>query len=329
MRRREFIAGLGATITGSIPTNAQQLPPVSLVGYLYAGPAEGFAFRQVAFRKGLAETDYFEGCNVAIETHWARNESFRLADLASELVDRGVAVLVASGNAQAVLAAKAATTTIPIVFGLAADPVEIGLVSSLDHPGGNITGVTSISVDIGPKPLGLLRDLLPRANRVAMLINPNDDASVVKSMIEDTLGAAIITGQKIEVFYAGNVERHRYGFCEPCGKAVRGLARQPQRFFSSHRTQIVAQAAQHRLPALYFERDYAEVGGLMSYGANVPEQYRQLGIYAGRILNGKKPGDLPVMKMTKFELVINLKTAKALGLTIPETLLATADEVIQ
>jgi len=140
MRRREFIAGLGAAITGSIRTNAQVLPPVSLVGYLYAGPAEGFAFRQVAFRKGLAETDYFEGCNVAIETHWARNESFRLADLAGELVDRGVAVLVASGNAQAVLAAKAATTTIPIVFGLAADPVEIGLVSSLDHPGGNITG---------------------------------------------------------------------------------------------------------------------------------------------------------------------------------------------
>jgi ABC transporter substrate binding protein/GMC oxidoreductase len=203
MRRREFMAGLGAAITGSIRTNAQQLPPVSLVGYLYAGPAEGFAFRQVAFRKGLAETDYFEGCNVAIETHWARNESFRLADLANELVGRGVAVLVASGNAQAVLAAKAATTTIPIVFGLAADPVEIGLVSSLDHPGGNITGVTSISVDIGSKPLGLLRDLLPRANRVAMLISPNDDARVVKSMIEDALGAAIITGQKIEVFYAG------------------------------------------------------------------------------------------------------------------------------
>jgi ABC transporter substrate binding protein len=143
MRRREFIAGLGAAITGSIKSNAQQLPPVSLVGYLYAGPAEGFAFRQVAFRKGLAETDYFEGCNVAIETHWARNESFRLADLAEELVGRSVAVLVASGNAQAVLAAKAATTMIPIVFGLAADPVEIGLVSNLDHPGGNITGVTS------------------------------------------------------------------------------------------------------------------------------------------------------------------------------------------
>jgi putative tryptophan/tyrosine transport system substrate-binding protein len=194
MRRREFMAGLGAAITGSIRTDAQELPPVSLVGYLYAGPAEGFAFRQVAFRKGLAQTDYFEACNVAIETHWARNESFRLADLAGELVDRGVAVLVASGNTQAVLAAKAATTTIPIVFGLAADPVEIGLVSS--RPGGNITGVTSISVDMGSKPLRLLRDLLPRANRVAMLINPNGAANVVKSMIEDTLGAGIITGQE-------------------------------------------------------------------------------------------------------------------------------------
>jgi len=204
-READAAAGLGAAITGSIRTNTQVLPPVSLVGYLYAGPAEGFAFRQVAFRKGLAETDYFEGCNVAIETHWARNESFRLADLAGELVDRGVAVLVASGNAQVVFAAKAATTTIPIVFGLAADPVEIGLVSRLDHPGGNITGVTSTSVDIGSKPLGLLRDLLPRANRVAMLINPNDDASVVKLMIADARGAATATGQEIEVFYAGNV----------------------------------------------------------------------------------------------------------------------------
>jgi len=329
MRRREFMAGLGAAITGSIQTNAQQLPPVSLVGYLYAGPAEGFAFRQVAFRKWLAETDYFGGCNLAIETHWARNESFRLADLANELVGRGVAVLVASGNAQAVLAAKAATTTIPIVFGLAADPVEIGLVSGLDHPGGNITGVTSIRVEIGSKPLGLLRDLLPRANRVAMLINPNDDAHVVKSTIEDALGAAIITGQKIEVFYAGNVGDIDTAFASLVEKRSEVLLVSPSGFFSSHRTQIVAQAAQHRIPALYFERDYAELGGLMSYGANVPEQYRQLGIYAGRILNGKKPGDLPVMKMTRFELVINLKTAKALGLTIQKTLLATADEVIQ
>jgi len=329
MRRREFIAGLGAAVTGSIPTNAQQLLPVSLVGYLYAGPAEGFAFRQVAFRKGLAETDYFEGCNVAIETHWARNESFRLTDLARELVDRGVAVLVASGNTLAVLAAKAATTTIPIVFGLAADPVEIGLVSSLDRPGGNFTGVTSISVDIGPKPLRLLRNLLPRANRVAMLINPNDDANVVKSMIEDTLGAAIITGQEIKVLYAGNVSDIDTAFTSLAENRSEVLLVTPSAFFSTRRTQIVAQAAQHRVPALYVERDYAEIGGLMSYGANVPEQYRQLGIYAGRILNGQKPGDLPVMKMTRFELVLNLKTAKALGLTIPETLLATADEVIQ
>ena len=220
-------------------------------------------------------------------------------------------------------------TTIPIVFGFGADPVEIGLVSSLDHPGGNITGITSMTVDIWPKRLGLLRDLLPRANRVAMLINPNDDARVVKLMIEDALSAAIITGQKIEAFYAGNVGDIDTAFASLVERRSEVLLVSPSGFFSSYRTQIVAQAAQHRLPALYFERDYAEVGGLISYGANVPEQYRQLGIYAGRILNGKKPGDLPVMKMTKFELVINLKTAKALGLTIPETLLATADEVIQ
>jgi putative tryptophan/tyrosine transport system substrate-binding protein len=324
MQRREFIAGLGAAIIGPIRTDAQELPSVPLVGYLDDSPAEGYVSRQVVFREGLAVVDYYEGCNVAIESHWAR-----LPDWASDLVGRGVAVLVASGSVSAILAAKAATTTIPIVFGFGADPIETGIVSSLDHPGGNITGITSMTVDIWPKRLGLLRDLLPRANRVAMLINPNDDARVIKLMIEDALSAAIITGQKIEVFYAGNVGDIDTAFASLVERRSEVLLVSPSGFFSSYRTQIVAQAAQHRLPALYFERDYAEVGGLMSYGANVPEQYRQLGIYAGRILNGKKPGDLPVMKMTKFELVINLKTAKALGLTIPETLSATADEVIQ
>jgi putative ABC transport system substrate-binding protein len=173
MQRREFIVGLGAAITGSIRTDAQELPSVPLVGYLDDGPAEGFVFRQVLFREGLAVVDYYEGCNVAIESHWAR-----LADWASDLVDRGVAVLVASGSVSAILAAKAATTTIPIVFGFGAAPVETGLVSSLDHPGGNITGVTSMIVDIGSKRLGLLRDLLPRATRVAVLVDPNDDATV-------------------------------------------------------------------------------------------------------------------------------------------------------
>jgi len=278
----------------------------------------------VVFREGLAVVDYYEGCNVAIESHWAR-----LPDWASDLVSRGVAVLVVSGSMSAILAAKAATTRIPIVFGLAADPVEIGLVSSLDHPGGNITGVTSISVDIGSKPLRVLRDLLPRANRVAMLISPNDDARVVKSMIEDALGTAIITGQKIEAFYAGNVGDIDTAFASLVERRSEVLLVSPSGFFSSYRMQIVAQAGQHQLPALYFERDYAEVGGLMSYGANVPEQYRQLGIYAGRILNGKKPGDLPVMKMTRFELVINLKTAKALGLTIPPSLLQRADKILE
>ena len=189
MRRREFIAGLGAAITGSIQTNAQELPSVPLVGYLDDSPAEGYVSRQVVFREGLAEIDYFEGCNVAIESHWAR-----LPDWASDLVDRGVAVLVASGSVAAVLAAKAATTTIPIVFGFGADPVETGLVSSLDHPGGNITGITSMTMSMGTKRLGLLRDLLPRASRVAVLVDPNDDATVVKSTVADVRGAAIAIG---------------------------------------------------------------------------------------------------------------------------------------
>jgi putative tryptophan/tyrosine transport system substrate-binding protein len=338
MRRREFIAGLGAAITGSIRTNAQQLPPaslmgylppVSLVGFLYAGPTEGLAGRQVAFRQGLAAAGYFEGCNLAIESRWARNAFYRLPDLASELVRSGVSVLVASYSTPAVLAAKAATTTIPIVFGFGADPVETGLVSSLDHPGGNITGVTSMTVDIGSKRLGLLQDLLPRATRVAVLVDPNDDATVVKSTIADVRGAAIPIGREIEVFYAGDVGDIDTAFVSLVEKRSEVLLVSPSSFFSSNRMQIVALAAQYRVPALYFEREYADVGGLMSYGANNPEQYRQLGIYAGRILNGKKPGDLPVMKATRFEFVTNLKTAKALGLTIPKTLLASADEVIQ
>jgi putative tryptophan/tyrosine transport system substrate-binding protein len=329
MRRRDFIAGLGAAVTGSVRTHAQQLPPVALVGYLYAGPTERVVGRQVAFREGLADTGYFEGCNVAIESRWARNDSYRLPDLASDLVDRGVAVLVASGNTPVVLAAKAATTTIPIVFGFGADPVETGLVSSLDHPGGNITGITSMTVDIGSKRLGLLRDLLPRATRVAVLVNPNDDAIVAKSTIADVRGAAIAVGRQIEVFYARDVGDIDAAFASLVEKRSEVLLVSPSNLFSSNRMQIVALAAQHRVPALYFERDYAEVGGLMSYGANNPEQYRQLGIYAGRILNGKKPGDLPVTRATRFEFVINRKTANALGLTVPRTLLATADEVIE
>jgi putative ABC transport system substrate-binding protein len=336
MRRREFIAGLGAAITGSIKSNAQQLPPVSLVGYpsvslvgyLYAGPTDGLVGRQVAFRQGLAEADYFEGCNLAIESRWARNAFYRLPDMASDLVGSGVAVMVASGNVPAVLAAKAATTTIPIVFGCGADPIETGLVSSLEHPGGNITGVTSMTADIGSKRLGLLRDLLPRATRVAVLVDPNDHATVVKSMIADVRAAAIPIGREIEIFYAGDAGDIDTAFVSIAEKRSEVLLVSPSTFFSGNRTQVVALAARYRVPTLYFEREYAEVGGLMSYGANAPEQYRQLGIYAGRILNGQKPGDLPVRRTTRFEFVINLKTAKALGLTIPQTLLAVADQVI-
>jgi putative ABC transport system substrate-binding protein len=194
MRRREFIAGLGITITGSIQTNAQELPLLPLVGHLDDGPAEGFIFRQVVFREGLAEVDYFEGCNVAIESHRGR-----LQDWASDLVDRGVTVLVASGSVEAILAAKAATTAIPIVFGFGADPIETGLVSSLDHPGGNITGVTSMTMGMGSKRLGLLRDLLPKTTRVAVLVDPSEDAAVVKSMIANAMIASTCRPTKSSV----------------------------------------------------------------------------------------------------------------------------------
>jgi putative ABC transport system substrate-binding protein len=324
MRRREFIAGLGAAITGSVKTDAQELASLPLVGHLDDGPVEGFIFRQVALRRGLAQVDYFEGCNVAIEAHRGR-----LSDWAIDLVDRGVAVLVASGSVSAILAAKAATMTIPIVFGVGADPLKLGLVPSLDHPGGNITGVTSMTVDIESKRLGLLRDLLPRATRVAVLVDPNDDATVIKSMIADVRGAATPIGWKIEVVYAGEVGEIDTAFASFLEKPAEVLFVTPSSFFSSHRMEIVALAAQHRMPALYFERDFAEAGGLMSYGPDIREQYRLLGIYAGRILSGQKPGDLPVRRATRLEFVINLKTAGSLGLSVPETLLATAEKVIQ
>jgi len=324
MQRRQFIVGLGAAIAGSIRADAQELARLKLVGYLDDGPVEGFVFRQVEFRRGLAAADYFEGSDVAIEAHRGR-----LPYWAGDLVDRGAAVLVASGSAPAILAAKAATTTVPIVFGFDADPIGTGLVPDLDHPGGNITGVASMTAGIGSKRLGLLQDLLPRAARVAVLVDPNDDATVVKSMIADVRAAAIPIGREIEVFYAGDVGDIDAAFAGVVEKRSEVLLVGPGSFFASHRKEIVAQAAQYRVPALYLERDFAEAGGLISYGPDISEQYRQLGIYAGRILSGQKPGDLPVRRVTKLELVINLKTAKTLGLTIPETLLANADKVIQ
>jgi putative ABC transport system substrate-binding protein len=324
MQRREFIVGLGAAIAGSIPADAQDLSRISLVGYLDDGPVEGFVFRQVEFRKGLAAAGYFEGSDVAIEAHRGR-----LQDWAGDLVDRGAAVLIASGSLPAILAAKAATTTVPIVFGFGGDPIETGIVSSFDHPGGNITGVISTTVGIGSKQLGLLLDLAPRATRVAMLVDPKENATVVKSMIADVRGAAIPIGREIAVFYARDVDDIDAAFMGLVEMRSEVLFVSPSSFFASHRMEIVALAAQHRVPALYFERNFAEAGGLMSYGPNGSEQYRLLGVYAGRILSGQKPGDLPVRRATRLEFVINLKTAKALGLTIPQALLATADEVIR
>jgi len=327
MRRREFMTGLGAAITGSIRSNAQQLPPVSLVGYLYAGPAEGFAFRQVAFRKGLAETDYFEGCNVAIETHWARNESFRLADLANELVGRGVAVLVASGNAQAVLAAKAATTTIPIVFTSGLDPVKIGLVGSLNRPGGNVTGIAFLTRTLDAKRLELLHELLPGATNVGALLNPTfPDAP---DQLHEVQEAAQRIGERLTLLNASSARELDAAFETIVQKGIGALLVGADPFFISRREQLVALAAHHGIPAIYEDRDFTTVGGLMSYGASFSDAVRQVGVYTGRILKGEKPTDLPIQQPTKFELVINLKTAKALGLTLPPTLLARADEVIE
>lgn len=321
MQRREFVVGLSAAIAAPLRAGAQELPRLQLVGFLDDGAVEDFLHRQVEFRKGLAAVDYFEGEAVVIETHRGR-----LQNWAGELVDRGAAVLVASGSLAAILAAKAATMSIPIVFGFAGDPVAAGIVSSLEHPDGNITGFTAMPSGVGAKRLGLLADLAPLATRVAVLVDPSENAAV-QSAFADVQEAAGPIGREIALFYAREVGDFEAAFRGLAQKRCEVLFVGPSSFFASHRPEIVALAAQHRVPALYCERDFVKVGGLMSYGPS--DLYRLLGVYAGRILSGQKPAEMPVGRTARLQFVVNLKTAKALGLTIPQPLLASADEVIQ
>jgi putative tryptophan/tyrosine transport system substrate-binding protein len=328
VRRRQFISLLGgAAAAWPLAARAQQ-PAMPVIGYLEAGSPEASANLVAAFRKGLSEAGYVEGRNVAIEFRWAHNENDRLPDLAADLVQRRVQVIVTPVSTPAAFAAKAATTTIPIVFGTGADPVRAGLVASLNRPGGNVTGANTMSLEHMPKGLGLLNELLPGAARFAVLVNPSNPFAA-EPAITDARTAAVAIGRQIEVFTASSNRDIDTAFAALAQKRADAVMFTPDALFDNRRVQLAILAARHQLPALHWKREFAEVGGLMSYGSNVADVIRQTGVYTGRILKGERPADLPVLRATKFEFVINLQTAKTLGLEIPPTLIARADEVIE
>ncbi len=326
MMRRDFVTLVGgAAVTWPFAARAQQ-PAMPVVGFLRSSSIDRSAHLVTAFRQGLKEAGYFEGQNVAIEYRSAEGQYDRLPALAADLVRRQVTVIVATGTLAPARAAKAATSTIPIVF-TGEDPVTAGLVASLNQPGGNATGVSTLTSDIGSKRLGLLRELAPNATTIVLLNNPTSQAG--EHHLQDVQAAARSLGLRIRVLNAANEGEIDAAFLAMARERPDALLQGTDAFLVSRRDQIVTLANHYRLPALYPWRELAEAGGLMSYGPSHTEPYRLVGIYTGRILKGAKPSELPVIQSTKFELVINLKTAKALGLEIPPTLLARADEVIE
>jgi putative ABC transport system substrate-binding protein len=325
MRRRAFIAALGGAAAWPLAARAQQ-PAVPVIGFLSSRSAGDSVSAVAAFRAGLAETGYVEGRNVAIEFRWAEGRFDRLPALAEELVRRPVAVLPVAGY-QTPRAAQAATSTIPIVFGIGEDPVREGLVPNLNRPGGNTTGATFSTALLGAKRLGLLRQLVPQAEVIGLLVNQNSTQG--QGQARDVQEAAQKLGLQLVVLSGGSDEDIDAAFASLARLKVGALLVGADPSFDPKRNRLIAMVAQHAVPAIYQFRDYALAGGLMSYGASIAELYQQVGIYVGRVLNGDKPGDMPVMLPAKFEMVINLKTAGVLRLTIPPALLATADEVIE
>jgi ABC-type uncharacterized transport system substrate-binding protein len=319
LRRREFITLLGgAAAAWPLAARAQQ-PAMPVIGYLSHGSPEQTAALVEAFRKGLSETGFVEGRNVVIEYRWAHNEPDRLPELAADLVRRQVAVLATPGTSP--IAAKAATTAIPIVFSTGGDPVEAGLVASLNRPGGNVTGISYMNVELSAN------ELLPGAARFGVLIDPANPSS--QSILTDLQAAAAVIDRHIEAFTAGNNHDIDRAFAALAQTRSDGLLISPMPLFYNRRVQILTLAARHAVPVVYPAREWAEAGGLMSYGSSYTDQHRQAGVYTGRILRGEKAADLPILRATRFELVINLQTAKSLGIDIPTTLLARADEVIE
>jgi putative ABC transport system substrate-binding protein len=322
VKRREFITLLGGAAAWPLAARAQQ-PAMPVIGYLHSASSEPYALMMVAFREGLKQAGYVEGQNVVLEFRWAEGRSERLPALAAELVRRRVNVLATGGGDQPAMAAKRESTTIPIVF-VTSDPVESGLVSNLNRPGGNLTGVSLFTIELGPKRLQLLRELVPTSDKFAVLVDPNNAQAG-----KEIRTAAQAVRQQIEVLNARSEQEIDAAFAALVQKHADALLIVSSPLFTNRRHQIVALANHYRIPAIYPLREYAVSGGLMSYGSNIADAYRQSGVYVGRILNGAKPTDLPIVQPTKFDLVINLTTAKALGLQVPDKLLALADEVIE
>ena len=329
MRRREFLgAVIGAATTALPPTARAQQPAAPLIGFLHPGSPEENTTTLAAFRKGLGEAGYTEGRNVAIEFRWAHGDNSRLAELAADLVQRQVAVIVSAIGTATALAAKAATSTIPIVFTAGTDPVQAGIVPSLSRPGGNVTGVNFMASELGAKRLSVLQELVPRATRIALLVNRTNPISA-ESVIKDVERAGSAAARHVEVVEASTSREIEVAFAAFVQNRYEALVVGADPFFIERRVQLATLATRHLLPTVYFQRAFVEVGGLVSYGASNFVRYREVGIYTGRILKGEKPADMPVVQPTKFELVINLPTARAIGIVVPQSLLAQADEVIE
>jgi len=328
LKRREFIAALGGAAAWPVAARAQQQPTLPMIGFLQGGSADAFAPFAAAFRNGLREAGYVEGQNVTVDYHWLEGRYDRLPEVIADLIRRGVAVIVTPGTTQAALAAKAATATIPIVFAVAEDPVKLGLVASLARPGGNATGINFFVDEIVAKRLGLLHDLVPKAARIAVLVNPAN-VPITETMLRDIPEAARVLGLQVQFLNASTSPEIEAAFATIARERADALFVAPDAFFVSRRGQISTLAAYNRLPTSVPNRAMVEAGLLMSYGTSVPDFFRQVGIYTGSILKGAKPADLPVLQTTKFEFVINLQTARALGIEVPNSIQLLADELIE
>jgi putative ABC transport system substrate-binding protein len=324
-KRREFITLVGGAVAWPLSARAQQ-PATPVIGFIHGGSADDSARDVTALRQGL--NGYIEGQNVTVEYHWLGGQYNRLPALLADLVRRRVAVIATPAATSAALAAKAATATIPIVFGVSEDPVELGLVASLARPGGNATGINFFFLEVVAKRLRLLRDLVPKAVRVAVLVNRANGRSA-ETTVREVQEAAPTIGLQIQILNAATIGEIDATFAALARERPDALFVAPDAFFTSRRVQCATLAARDRIPAAYSNRDIVSVGGLMSYGTDLADMYRQVGVYSGNILKGAKPADLPVVQSTKFEFVINLQTARALGIEVPPALLATADEVIE
>ena len=325
MRRRDFITLIGGAAAWPLAARAQQ-PTMPVIGFLNSASPDAYAPFVAAFCQGLKEAGYVDGQNATIEYRWAEGQYDRLPALAADLVRRKLTVIAATSTSAA-LAAKAATSTIPIVFTTGDDPIRLGLVASLNRPGGNVTGVNNLLVELGSKQLGLIRELAPVASKIAVLVNPNYPGT--ERQLRDVEAAAGLLALQLTVLRADSEREIDTAFATITQQGASALLVGADTFFIAHRDHIVALAARHAIPAIYPLRDFAVAGGLMSYGTSLADAYRQAGVYAGRILKGAKPADLPIVQSTKFEFVINLNTAKALGLDVPLQLQQLADEVIE